>query len=167
MTGARTVSAFACFWLALLLGASPGFAAAERLGRLFSTPEAREALNDLRNQYEYGKPAQPAAEQGPVIEHVTVNGFVIRSNGQNSSWVNGTSIPSGEATQEGIRVVPSGSSAVRIELPNDLNPIELKPGQKVDVIKGQVSDIYQNASDESAPSVFEEADPGGASGALN
>ena len=65
------------------LGA-PGLAQTDSLGRLFFTPQERASMNRFRN----GTPleAQPVA---PTVVPNRVDGFVERSNGKNTVWING------------------------------------------------------------------------------
>lgn len=72
---------FAC--LAGLLAAQPLSATAESLGRLFTTPEQREALNRKRalNSLEIQDDAPE-----PTIK---IDGQVQRSSGRRTTWVNG------------------------------------------------------------------------------
>ncbi len=62
-----------------------GAAAEEALGRLFFTPEKREALDRQR--------ALNALADQPVAEdpQLTVNGQVVRSSGKRTTWINGQS----------------------------------------------------------------------------
>jgi hypothetical protein len=69
---------------ALLLAASfPAPAAAQELGRLFFTPEQREALD---RQRESRLPERQEAEEDPPL---TVDGVVMRSDGRRTIWING------------------------------------------------------------------------------
>ena len=124
---------------------------AQTLGRLFSTEDERVELNALRNDPNYGKvvedeQAVPAGEPLPMPGSITVNGFVRRSNGRHATWVNGSRILSGESIRDGIRLEPDGLSlgTVRLVLPNGLDVLSLKPGQRLDVLEGQVLESYQS-----------------------
>ena len=154
---------------ALALAVSPTAVVADSLGRLFSTPELRAELDRVRDDPTFGQveeappapaPVMPAPAPGPVVDQVTVNGIVIRSSGQNASWINGTSIPAGDSTREGIRVQAeaTGGGSVRLILPSGENTVQLKPGQKIDVLTGGVLEPYQRETDEDAPGLFEPLD---------
>jgi len=162
--GSRAAVGLACvllvggFWLST--------ADAQTLGRLFTTPEERAELDEIRNNPDIEEPTAPqmvvAPEQGPTgptVEHVTINGIVLRSSGQNYSWINGDNIRGGDATREGIRVetrrLTSGGT-VRLVLPSGLDTVQLKPGQKIDVLTGSILEPYEQRSDERAVNVFEE-----------
>ncbi len=126
------------------------------LGRLFMTVEERLRLDEARLRYATRPPemvaepapAEPEPTPEPVVSAITVNGLVVRSSGRNVSWINGTPVFSGETTVEGIRVEPEGRghrSAVRLILPSgtDTNPV--KPGQRIDVARGQEYDALGHA----------------------
>jgi hypothetical protein len=79
------VRADACF-AALLVGLALG-AQAEELGTLLTTPQERERLERLRR----GEP-EPSL-QAPARGPGRVTGFVKRSDGRNTVWVDGTPVP--------------------------------------------------------------------------
>jgi len=132
----------------LLLLMLQGAATAAELGRLFLTPAERATIDAAR---------QHAAEQGrvtPVMdpdleqataaaaleapaEPVTVNGYIARSAGAATVWVNGRDMAPGKLSapaRDGRRVnVPLGGGG----------QVALKPGQSFDPGSRQVSDAYQ------------------------
>ncbi len=83
--------------LAALLAASTATLAAD-LGVLFHSPEERARLDKLRR----GEPSEAAA--GPVAAKAEVTGFVRRSDGRSTVWINGVAVavagPRGEALLE-------------------------------------------------------------------
>ncbi len=82
MAARRTLAA------ALLALAAP-CAGAFELGTLFTTPEERARLDRLRR----GEP-EAAASTGSVREVApTLTGFVKRSDGRNTVWIDGTPVP--------------------------------------------------------------------------
>ena len=146
--------------LMCMLGNAP-MVAAENLGRFFSTPAERAAIDEARSVYEYGKVIVPQkAAAAPVVEQVTINGVVVRSSGHNASWINGTSIASGDMTPEGVRVetLDRSGGTVRIIMPNGLDTVSLKPGQQINVVKGSVQEAWEIEEAESQNSAFEEKD---------
>jgi hypothetical protein len=76
------------FLVALALLAASGSLAAAELGTLFHTPEERARLDRVRR----GEPAvasvQPGAE-APAPQMPEVTGFVRRSDGRNTVWIDG------------------------------------------------------------------------------
>ena len=137
---------------------------AQGLGRLFTTPEERSELNEIRADPNWGvvDSAAPVEVEvtptGPVVPHVTINGVVFRSSGINASWINGLSIPSSDATREGIRVQTrrlEGGGAVQLSMPGGLETIEIKPGQKIDLVSGGVFEPYEFEATEET-SLFED-----------
>jgi hypothetical protein len=125
-----------------------GGAQAQTLGRLFTTPDVRAALDQLRQDQDYGRAvvtdkrhAQPRVR----VPDVQVNGVVVRSAGPDASWINGTIVTPGDSTPSGVRVETGGGSepGVRIVLPGSAQVLHLKPGQRVDVLDGRVLDAYE------------------------
>jgi hypothetical protein len=115
--------------LVLLLAAAP--AMAQDLGRLFFTPEQRAALDARR------KARVPDKPMATVVASPTtrVDGFVQRSGGPSTVWVNGEALPEGpgELPRIGPRVsVPLGEGGRRAAL---------KPGQTIDRDTGEVRDV--------------------------
>ena len=67
--------------LALMVASLP--APAQELGRLFFTPERREAL-DRQRQFKV-----PESLEVPADPTLTINGVVTRSSGKRTVWING------------------------------------------------------------------------------
>ena len=86
-------------------------AAADDLGTLFFTREERAALDRLRR----GEPQAPAAR---VARH-SVTGFVRRSVGRNTVWIDGSPVPISDAAPEAIPLRETkpdrASGGVRVE----------------------------------------------------
>jgi hypothetical protein len=104
---------------------------AQELGRLFFTPEQRSALDARRKARVPDKPAAVAVAS-PTTR---VDGFVKRSRGPSTVWVNGEPLPEGapEAPRIGPRVsVPLGEGGRRAAL---------KPGEVLDRGTGEVRDV--------------------------
>jgi len=112
-------------------------ASAQELGRLFFTEEQRAALDARRKARMPDRPTTPAASTSPTTR---VDGYVRRSGGPSTVWVNGESlgvegtdaprIESGR--REGRVSVPVGDGAVRFSL---------KPGQVLDRGTGEIRDV--------------------------
>lgn len=135
-------------------------AEAQRLGRLFSTPEERALLDELRRERKIVAPDPQVTEivpDTPTVEQVTINGVVLRSGGVNSAWINGRQVDAGARTREGVRVdtSPADGGRVKITLPSGAETIDLKPGQKIDVDSGVVVEGYERASGARAYTVFD------------
>ncbi|HEX6528748.1 MAG TPA: hypothetical protein VF004_02945 [Burkholderiales bacterium] len=101
------------------------------MGRLFFTPDQRAALDARRKARVPDKPAAVAVAS-PTTR---VDGFVKRSRGPSTVWVNGEPLPEGspEAPRIGPRVsVPLGEGGRRAAL---------KPGEVLDRGTGEVRDV--------------------------
>lgn len=112
-------------------------ASAQELGRLFFTEEQRAALDARRKTRTPDRPTTPAAATSPSTR---LDGYVRRSGGPSTVWVNGESlgvegtdaprIESGR--REGRVSVPVGDAGVRFSL---------KPGQVLDRSTGEIRDV--------------------------
>lgn len=115
--------------LVLAAPASPAFS--QELGRLFFTPEQRAELDARRRARVPDKPAA-AVTASPTT---TVDGYVERSGGPSTVWVNGEPLPAGpgEAARIGPKVsIPLGEGGRRATL---------KPGEVLDRGTGEVRDV--------------------------
>lgn len=108
------------------------------IGRLFTTPAERHQLDVQRGLLGAPPPAPaPVAEPvaaPPAPEPVTLNGFVRRSDGRNTVWVNQeaqeSATFSGDPRQPRVTVpTPAGGS------------VTLKPGQTADLNSGRIDDV--------------------------
>lgn len=95
--------------IALLLAGAlpPAPQAEEALGRLFSTPERRQALD---RQRQMNIPDSRQANEDPTL---TINGMVTRSSGRRTSWVNGAPQNENEISS-GIRITPRGRDSGKV-----------------------------------------------------
>ena len=123
---------FLAFLLLLLLANS---AQAQELGRLFFTPEQRAALDARRKARVPDRPAVTT-----VSPTTRLDGYVKRSGGRSTVFVNGDAMLEGTADapvvdpeRRGGRVpVPAGEGGQRVEL---------RPGEVLDRSTGQVRDV--------------------------
>lgn len=105
--------------------------AAQELGRLFFTPDERAALDARRRARVPDKPAA-AVVASPTTK---LDGYVKRSRGPSTVWVNGEALPegSGDAPRIGPRVsIPLGEGGRRAAL---------RPGEVLDRGTGEVRDV--------------------------
>lgn len=124
---------------ALLLLAALCFgppAAGQELGRLFFTPEQRAALDARRRARVPDTPAA-AVVTSPTTR---VDGFVRRSGGPATVWVNGE--PLGEKGPDAPRIVRD-SAEPRVAIPVGEAGVRfsLKPGQELDRSSGEIRDV--------------------------
>ena len=110
---------------------------AQELGRLFFTPDQRAALDARRKARVPDKPAAATV----VSPTTRLDGYVQRSQGPSTVWVNGEGLleSSPEAPRIGVtrredgRVsVPVGESGARVGL---------RPGETLDRGSGEVRDV--------------------------
>ena len=120
--------------LATLMLFAPG-AQAQELGRLFFTPQQRADLDARRKARVPDKPAA-AAVASPVTR---LDGYVKRSGGPSTVWINGESVTEGGADAPRIDRGPSGS--VSISVGEGGGRVRLKPGESLDRGNGEVQDV--------------------------
>ena len=128
--------------LALALGAAlygaPALAAAQELGRLFFTPEQRQALDERRRARIPDKPA------AVIVESVTtrISGQVLRSGGRSTVFVNDEAVPEG-ADAGGLSVAPGRSDPSRVSIVEGENNerLRLRVGETLDRGSGEVRDV--------------------------
>jgi hypothetical protein len=103
--------------MAIALSASPAAAATlDALGTLFTTPQERDRLEHLRR----GEPETQAAVDSAGRSQPAVTGFVRRSDGRNTVWIDGTPIavrrPAADPLLDPAMVgEPRGEPTLRIE----------------------------------------------------
>jgi len=119
-------------------------------------PPASKYQNDLISQYELYNTAEKVIENeperevvvipAPEIPRITVNGFVKRSGGRSTAWVNGMNTNDGYFEPQHIKVNPHriGRDHVHVEV-DDINigDVSLKVGQTLDPEEPKITDSYQ------------------------
>lgn len=112
-------------------------ASGQELGRLFFTPEQRSSLDARRKARIPDKPATVVIES-PVTR---LDGYVSRSGGKSTVWVNGEPMPEG-AQPDGLRVRPQrgNSGRMTVDIGENENQVDLKIGQSFDRGSGEVRD---------------------------
>ncbi|HZC77620.1 MAG TPA: hypothetical protein VE258_07715 [Ktedonobacterales bacterium] len=125
------------FLLGLWLIAAAGLCAAQEFGRLFFTPEQRAALDARRKARVPDRPALAPAAASPATR---LDGYVARSGGHSTIWVNGESLQDGSA--EALRDPNRGGDGrVRVPAGDGGARIGLKPGEVLDRGTGEVRDV--------------------------
>jgi hypothetical protein len=122
---------FAC-----LLLAAPAVEAQE-LGRLFFTPEQRASLDARRKARVPDKPNAPTV----VSPTTRLDGYVQRSSGPNTVWVNGESLL--ETSPEAPRIGANRRDDGRVSVPVGESGarVGLRPGETLDRGSGEVRDV--------------------------
>jgi hypothetical protein len=120
---------------ALALPLAP--AQAQELGRLFFTPEQRAALDARRRARTPDKPAA-AAIASPTTR---LDGYVQRSSGPSTVWVNGEGML--ETSPEAPRIGATRRNDGRVSVPMGESGarVDLKPGETLDRGSGEVRDV--------------------------
>ena len=115
--------------IALLL--IPNASVSQELGRLFFTSEQRAALDARRKAR---VPDAPAAvvTASPITK---LDGYVKRSGGPSTVWVNGEPLP------EGVGESPRIGPRVSISVGEGGRRAALRPGESIDRGTGEVRDV--------------------------
>jgi hypothetical protein len=123
--------------LLLVVFLSTPAAVAQELGRLFFTAEQRAALDARRKARVPDKPAAVVVAS-PVTR---LDGFVKRSDGRSTVWVNSESLPEGPADAPRIGASRSDPNRVSVPLGEGGRRATLKPGEVLDRGSGEVRDV--------------------------
>jgi hypothetical protein len=127
--------------------AAPGFDGQ----RLFTTAEQRERLDRLRARPQAGQAssggggqaASPGPSEGEPVELIELRGYIRRSDGPSTYWINATSSTVGGDLPDEIPIDAArieGASVV-VELP-DGSEVRLQPGQRWQPSTGDVVERY-------------------------
>jgi len=141
-------------WIAvfLVLGTTSPVQAQSALGRLFTTPAERVALNRARTALfeeqlldELRLPEQPVAvvaveEPAEELGIVQLTGIVRRADGGHTVWLNGVPLDESEFP-EYVRLGYRENAAVVLIRVLDAEYV-LKPGQSLDATQGLVRESY-------------------------
>ena len=112
-------------------------AQAQELGRLFFTPEQRASLDARRKARIPDKPAAVVVA-APVTR---LDGYVKRSAGPSTVWINGESVTESAPEAPRIDAGRAAEGAVSITIGEGGNRVRLKPGEALDRSNGEVHDV--------------------------
>jgi hypothetical protein len=149
-------------YLIILFALLPSLANAEdqaAMGRLFFTPAERATLDTLRQNSkapdkiikadEIGKDDAPQVETAPsAIRPVIMNGYISRSDGKNTVWVNDQAVSENSAGKA-LSVGPLKKYQVQVTVNH--KSANLKPGQVYDPNSGKVYDHLSETPKPVAP----------------
>lgn len=150
----------AVFLLASLIA---GLAQADdRLGRLFLTPNERANLDYLRNSspppeklIKSEAPETNEADGTPIpppVAPVTIQGYVKRSDGKGTVWVNRQAVQEKSKVGEiEVGSIPAFGNRVRVKVPGANQSVTLKAGQTFDPVSGQIVDYSSQLRDVREP----------------
>lgn len=114
--------AWPLFAVLVSLPISPATHAAE-LGRLFFTPQEREQL-EIQGAVKSAGPVQR--------DTLTVNGMLQKSGGKRIYWINGEQ-------QTAVASPEKAPPSVRVTVPGNSQPVELKVGQRIELNPAQTA----------------------------
>lgn len=124
----------------LVLTSTPGAPAfaEDDLGRLFFTPERRQALD---HQRQFNIQEKVETQQEPTF---TINGVVTRSSGKRTVWVNGVAAEEND-TSAGIHVIPERKNPghVVVQSGESSSPASASVGDTLSRDTGESIDLLQ------------------------
>ena len=130
---------------ALTLLAFATHVGAEPLGRLFTEPSERARLDQLRK---LGGQAPAVQEQAPMQappppDQITLDGYVTRSSGKSTTWVNKVAHNEHDQTSDLIvRQRPNQPPTVYVQTDGG-KAVRVKTGETVDVHSGRIREVYE------------------------
>ncbi|HUQ75339.1 MAG TPA: hypothetical protein VM183_11480 [Burkholderiales bacterium] len=122
---------------ALAFALMPVAGHAQELGRLFFTPDQRSALDARRKARVPDKPAA-AVVAAPVTR---VDGYVKRSSGPATVWINGEALTESAPEAPRIDTTRTPGGTVSITVGEGGSRASLKPGEALDRGSGEVRDV--------------------------
>ncbi len=120
-----------------------GSVAADDLGRLFSTPEERARIDNLRA----GIVSATETGDTETVDQLLLNGTLTGSNGKRLAWINGRVTAADDA---GADTTLLYDGRVRLRWRGGEIARDLKPGQVVDKVTGEVFEVYNRPPDKVA-----------------
>lgn len=130
--------------IAILFAAVPAAYGVE-LGRLFTTPEDRVVLEQLRRGEAPVERKRAVREEKKIDEPeasmptLTVNGVVIRSDGSKTAWINGMNTLEGDIDSQHIKVRTGEIYNDRVPIVVSDERVEIKVGQSLDLNRSRLS----------------------------
>lgn len=144
-----------CWIFVVLLLSASSSVQSQSLGRLFTTPAERAALNRERTALfeeqsldELRIPEEPEVVQEPAEELgiVQLTGIVRRADGRHTVWLNGVPLDESEFPEH-VRLSYQEDAAVVLIRVLDQEYV-LKPGQSLDAPQGLVRESYDITPDQ-------------------
>lgn len=116
---------------------------ADNLGRIFSSAEDRQKLEQIRLQKEKPKkievveeillPEEPAQIETEIINRneITLKGIVHRGDGKSTAWINDSNTFEGDLDSQYIQIPNDkiDSEKVTVIMPDDSTEVDLKVGE--------------------------------------
>lgn len=135
-------------------------AAPDDFGRLFTTPDERSALQELRNAEPINEEpvkiiipeVDDLAEKKPVprnLEGITLNGLVVRKDGKSTVWLNGSNSYEGSLASEYFHIDTDdiNNKKVLVKVPDVDLEIDLKVGQTYEPEDESLLDIVDDGDE--------------------
>ena len=135
---ARRVGMLGLFTLIAAL--CPPAQAKDALGRLFFTPERRQALD---RQRQFNIEEQQESPKDPAL---TINGVVTRSSGKRTVWINGVAQNDNEKPN-GVAVIPNRKAPGKVVVQSGDSVVgDAKVGETVNRNTGEATDLLNGGT---------------------
>jgi len=118
---------------------------ADNLGRLFFTPAQRAQLDVARSQRSRATLASenPEAAAEPAPQIINYGGFVRRSDGKTTVWVNQRPLNDRETVTGVVLKPPAGAEGrLSVQVPDAKRRLELKVGQSAEILSGTIDESF-------------------------
>jgi hypothetical protein len=127
-------------------------AQAQGLGKLFFTPAERAALDRERQRSGMPESTKAPGELAMSPDNLTVDGYVRRSGGRSTVWINGQPQYGRDAAPP-VRVTEKGGHAgqVWVQPADSARSVPLKVGQVLTPASGEVRERWQLEQPAPAP----------------
>lgn len=106
-------------------------------GTLFTSPDERNRLNLYRNDDK----VRSYATSPEITDKIHLNGFVVRKEGKRTVWINNRSSEQ-RINNRQISIHSVDKEKVRVTLDGWSRPVNLRPGQAIDLSKGQIQEGF-------------------------
>ena len=153
------------FWAVIsLMAADVSAQPGTQFGRFFTTPQQRERLELARTGRlpPDGQLSDAVSEQPLASGQIHVRGFVQRSDGRKTVWLDEQSFPLERRRDGDIHIYPRNVSDGVVDVVFDGTRLKVKPGQVIDRDSGRVAEAYTVASPPEEPAGSSADSPGGA-----
>ncbi|MCG8412728.1 MAG: hypothetical protein MI746_00780 [Pseudomonadales bacterium] len=161
MTGNKLYKNFGMHWVVILLLLTTPLSQAQTVVRLFSTPAERAELERQRLALYRPDLVQVAPQQAePLIELPALaepelpdviyrmGGTMLRSDGLYTIWLNGEPINQEDLPDNMELMQPFAQGRLRIRNPATGTNYELKPGQVLNLTRGELFESYEYSGNE-------------------
>lgn len=115
--------------------------AEDDLGRLFFTPAQRAALDAGKEINLPKTDKEPAKRSTPAA--ITLNGVVVRSDGERTVWINDRAYQGRDPEGLGIRPSAQAPAVAEIRIREERKAVQMRVGQTYSSESGKITEAYE------------------------